>query len=151
MRVFKMARLKICLCALLVVLSFISLGCGRASTIPESTGKLKTLSTIAQIADLVTEIGGDRIQSAVLVQGDLNPHTYELVKGDDEKIQQADFVFYNGLGLEHGASVASMISSHPHAFAIGDSIQKLHPEKILWKGNTQDPHIWMDISLWKEA
>ncbi len=147
-----MCGLKKILTILLVSVSFICVGCGGGvSSKQESTHQIKIISTIAQIADLVSEIGGDRVQSLVLVRGELNPHVYELVKGDDEKIQQADLVFYNGLGLEHGASVSAMISSHPHALAIGDSIQRLHPEKILWKGNAQDPHIWMDISLWKEA
>jgi manganese/zinc/iron transport system substrate-binding protein len=148
----KMGGLKKKLTIVLVSIAFILTGCaGNLSSKEESNNKIKILSTIAQIDDLVSEIGGDRVQSSVLVRGELNPHTYELVKGDDEKIQQADVVFYNGLGLEHGASVASMIASHPHAIAIGDSIQKRHPEKILWKGPIQDPHIWMDISLWQEA
>lgn len=116
----------------------------------EETGRIKTLSTIAQIGDVVSEIGGDRVDSFVLVRGELNPHTYELVKGDDEKIQGAVKVFYNGLGLEHGASVSSMIQSHPGACALGESIQHRFPDKILWKDSAPDPHIWMDISLWKE-
>ncbi len=133
------------------ILFFLSNCSGGISSKEPSKDQIKVVSTIAQIGDLVTEIGGQNVQSLVLVKGDLNPHTYELVKGDDEKIQGADLVFYNGLGLEHGASVAAMIASHPNATALGDSIQKRHPDKILWKGQVQDPHIWMDISLWQEA
>lgn len=143
---------KILLLGLFIASFFTCFGCGGKKFVETSSkGRLKILSTIAQIADLVTEIGGDRVQSQVLVRGELNPHTYELVKGDDEKIQQADLLFYNGLGLEHGASVASMIVSHPNALAVGDAIQQKHPEKILWKGPIQDPHIWMDVSLWNEV
>lgn len=127
-------------------------GC-QVSKEPLSENKLKkkVLSTTAQIGDLVEEIGGERISSDVLVRGELNPHSYELVKGDDEKIQGAQIVFYNGLGLEHGASVASMIASHPNTLAVGEKIKELRPDRVLWKGPVMDPHIWMDISLWKES
>lgn len=114
-------------------------------------GKLKVLSTIAQIGDLVEEIGGERVDSWVLIQGDLDPHSYELVKGDDEKFSRADALFYNGLGLEHGASLFASLEKHPQGIALGESIQKRHPQKILHKKHSTDPHIWMDISLWKEA
>jgi len=147
-----MVALKKFFMAIVASTSIFLTGCSSSNMSEQKgTSRIKILSTIAQIADLVSEIGGDRVESLVLVRGELNPHTYELVKGDDEKIQKSDVLFYNGLGLEHGASVSSMIAAHPHSLALGDSIQKRHPEKILWKGQIQDPHIWMDISLWKEA
>lgn len=117
----------------------------------EPNGKVKVLSTIAQIGDLVEEIGGDRIDGWVLIHGDLDPHSYELVKGDDEKFSRADLVIYNGLGLEHGASISSNLENHPKSLSIGEEIQKASPQKILHKKRSVDPHIWMDISLWKEA
>jgi manganese/zinc/iron transport system substrate-binding protein len=143
-----MKMIKIFSFLLLPVLFF---ACQKIDTSAPTDGRKKILSTIAQIGDLVADIGGDRIDSQVLVRGELNPHVYELVKGDDEKIQRADLIFYNGLGLEHGASVSSMLTNHPHSFAIGDSIQQRHPNRILWKGPVADPHIWMDVSLWKES
>jgi manganese/zinc/iron transport system substrate-binding protein len=114
-------------------------------------GKIKILSTTAQIGDLVEEIGGDRMDYWVLIQGDLDPHGYELVKGDDEKLSRADRVFYNGLGLEHGASLLNTLQSHPASFSVGGAILESYPQKILRKNQLVDPHIWMDISLWKKA
>ena len=111
-------------------------------------GKLKILSTTAQIGDLVSEVGGERVSSRVLIQGDLDPHSYELVKGDGEKFDRADLIFYNGLGLEHGASLSARLSSDPKASALGDQAPR---EKILKRGEAADPHIWMDISLWAET
>ncbi|HSX26825.1 MAG TPA: zinc ABC transporter substrate-binding protein [Chlamydiales bacterium] len=117
----------------------------------EENGKIKILSTTAQIGDLVFEIGGDRIDGAVLIQGELDPHSYELVKGDGEKLDRADAIFYNGLGLEHGASLSTRLRTIPKATAIGEEIQKRSPDRILKKGGAIDPHIWMDISLWMEG
>ena len=104
---------------LLASMLFVSLtGCGRKSGRAQKfskwmapNGKVKILSTTAQIGDLVEEIGGDRMDYWVLIQGDLDPHSYELVKGDDEKLSRADRVFYNGLGLEHGASLLNTLQN----------------------------------------
>ena len=103
------------------------------------------------IHDLAKSIGGDRVISLPLIQGDLDPHSYQLVKGDDEKLLGADLIFYNGLGLEHGASLAHILKSSSKATAVGDTIFQKFPEKILWTEGTVDPHIWMDVSLWMHA
>ncbi|HEY4254714.1 MAG TPA: zinc ABC transporter substrate-binding protein, partial [Chlamydiales bacterium] len=127
-------------------------GCqGKSKQTPSSDGKKRVLSTIAQIDYLVAEVGGERVVSEVLVRGEINPHSYELVKGDDEKIQGADLLLYNGLGLEHGRSVVALLKTHPNALAVAEMIQQKSPGKILWKGSTVDPHLWMDVSLWIEA
>ncbi|MCC6127661.1 MAG: zinc ABC transporter substrate-binding protein [Chlamydiae bacterium] len=115
------------------------------------SGKVKVLSTITQIGDLVEEIGGERVDQWVLMTGDLDPHSYELVKGDDEKFSRADLIFYNGLGLEHGASLAGTLQNRPSSISLGGWIQKSRPQKILKKNKLDDPHIWMDLSLWKET
>ncbi len=147
-----MSKIRKILAVGLFLLPLFILGCSQTvQTNENKEGRKKILSTIAQIGDLVSEVGGDRVQSIVLVRGELNPHSYELVKGDDEKIQSADLILYNGLGLEHGASVSAMIDSHPNHFALAESIYARYPDKVLWKDSIPDPHIWMDVSLWKET
>lgn len=117
----------------------------------EENGKIKVLSTIGMIDDLVKEIAGDRVDSIALILGEIDPHSYELVKGDEEKFSCADVIFYNGLGLEHGASLAHRLSRHARAVSLGDALLTRHPEVIYVGGGQRDPHIWMDISLWMEA
>ncbi len=117
----------------------------------EDTGRVKVLSTTAMIDDLVGQIGQERVDHIALIQGELDPHSYELVKGDDEKFNFAQLVFYNGLGLEHGASLRYCLEHHAHAAALGNEIQKKMPDAILRVQGEIDPHIWMDISLWREA
>jgi len=116
-----------------------------------NNGKIKVLSTTAMIGDLVKKIGGDRIDSMILILGEVDPHSYQLVKGDDEKLSQAQIVFYNGLGLEHGASLRYRLQKHAKGVALGDEIQREQPELILYVDGQKDPHIWMDISLWSQA
>ena len=117
----------------------------------EENGKIKVLSTIEMISDLVEGIGKEHIDPLTLIRGELDPHSYELVKGDDEKVRRADVIFYNGLGLEHGATLAQVLKGTPKAISVGDWIHKKHPEMILQIDQVIDPHIWMDISLWTYA
>ncbi|MDF2577282.1 MAG: ABC-type transporter, substrate-binding lipoprotein [Chlamydiales bacterium] len=112
--------------------------------------KLKVLCTIEMISDIVRQIGGEHVDVLTLVKGDLNPHTYEFVKGDSEKFAEAELLFCNGLGLEHHPSVAQQLSTHPYAIALGNLILSATPDKILYVDGQPDPHIWMDIALWKE-
>jgi manganese/zinc/iron transport system substrate-binding protein len=149
---------KVCLnlfLPLLIAFSALGLtGCsskGRLNDWMGMDGKKKILSTTAQIGGLAAAIGGDRVDGWVLIQGDLDPHSYEIVKGDGEKVERADLVFYNGLGLEHGASLAALLKSSAKAIPIGEKIAAAEPGRILKRGSTTDPHIWMDISLWKGA
>ena len=114
-------------------------------------GRIKVLSTTAQVGDLVREVGGERVDSWTLIRGDLDPHSYELVKGDDDRIRRADILFYSGLGLEHGASLAAILHSQDKAISIGDAIAEELPDRILYRGAQPDPHIWMDISLWQHG
>jgi manganese/zinc/iron transport system substrate-binding protein len=116
----------------------------------KQNGKVKVLSTTAMIDDIVGEIGGERVDHLALILGEIDPHNYELVKGDDEKLTMAQIIFYNGLGLEHGASLRYQLRSHPNAVGVGDQVLKETPDLILHEGHEIDPHIWMDISLWSE-
>jgi manganese/zinc/iron transport system substrate-binding protein len=135
-------------------------GCGQVSKAAKTNhlnqwmqadGKLKVLCTTAMIADLVQEVGGDLVDCLVLIQGESDPHSYQLVKGDEEKFSRADVIFYNGLGLEHGPSVASLLQGSSKAFSVGEYLRREHRESIVVLHNAIDPHVWMDVSLWKEC
>ncbi len=113
--------------------------------------RIRVLSTTAMIDDLVGHIGGDRVVHLPLIVGEIDPHSYELVKGDDEKLKLAQLIFYNGLGLEHGASLRYYLTQHPNCVAVGNAVQNHVPDQVIYVGKEIDPHIWMDISLWSEV
>lgn len=106
--------------------------------------KVKVLSTIGVIGDLVEKIGGPYVASEVLIQGQLDPHSYELVKGDAEKLAFADLIFCNGLGLEHGASLKYQLSTNDKTVVLGNTIPT---QKLIRVERVVDPHIWMDAKL----
>ncbi|MFQ5729338.1 MAG: metal ABC transporter solute-binding protein, Zn/Mn family [Waddliaceae bacterium] len=111
-------------------------------------GKIKVLCTIAMIEDLVKQIGGEYVDTLTLVKGGLDPHTYQLVKGDNEKLTYANLIFYNGLGLEHGPSLRHYLAENDKAVGLGDRIRSENPSLFLYYNGNVDPHIWMDSSLW---
>jgi manganese/zinc/iron transport system substrate-binding protein len=136
---------------------FILFACGSCQNPPTkldewiaTSGKIKVLSTTAIIDDIVGQIGKERIDHLALIEGAMDPHSYELVKGDAEKLSYAQVIFYNGLGLEHGASLRYQLTQHPKAIALGDHVREKNSEAILFERGQIDPHIWLDISLWAE-
>lgn len=152
MKIKYISSLIIALCLL-----FVCVGCSSTSYQKKATGwskdsgRIKVLCTTGMVRDLVAFIGQDKIEAITLIKEELDPHTYELVKGDDEKLLSAGLVFYNGLGLEHSPNIHRHLKEHPQSFALGDYIYQKRPDKIVYVNNQLDPHIWMDISLWEEG
>ncbi|MEI8366265.1 MAG: zinc ABC transporter substrate-binding protein [Parachlamydiaceae bacterium] len=145
---------------ILLILAFIVMAVGCSPTDAQrqttrewriSNGKVKVLSTIAMIDDLVKDIGGDFVDSITLIKGELDPHSYQLVKGDDEKLAFADIIFYNGLGLEHGPSLQVFLKKQNKAIPLGNRIMEENPSLLLYYKGQPDPHIWMEISIWAQT
>lgn len=138
-----------------LLLLMLSIGCQKQPNALDHwispNGKIKVLSTTTIIDDLVQQIGGDRIDHIALIGSNIDPHSYELVKGDDEKLSFAQIIFYNGLGLEHGASLRYRLDKHKNAWGLGDFIRLKNPKAIIYDKGQVDPHIWLDISLWSEG
>ncbi len=139
------------------ILSLLLFGCTSGSDQRGSlywktpNGRVKVLCTIAMIHDLVQRVGGEYVDSFTLIKGELDPHSYQLVKGDDEKFAFADLIFFNGLGLEHGPSLQNVLLSSKKAIGLGNHLRKQFPERILYYRGQIDPHIWMDLSLWSDT
>jgi manganese/zinc/iron transport system substrate-binding protein len=112
--------------------------------------KLFILTTTKMIQSFVEAIGQHRISSQSLIKEDLDPHSYQLKKGDKDLFDQADLVFYHGLGFEQQGSLVSLLTSDNKSIAVTKTIQKNCPQKILFQQKNQiDPHFWLDLSLWE--
>ena len=136
---------------LVVFLGFYSCSTPTSPLDKRPKDKIHVLSTTSIIDNIVAKIGKDRIFREVLIAQDLDPHSYELVKGDDEKFFNACIIFANGLGLEHGASLRYQLEHHHNVLFLGEEIRSLAPNSILDVDGQVDPHIWMDVGLWKKA
>ena len=140
---------------LFVLLLLILAACGQPTQTSknwnQNDGKIKVLSTTAMINDLVQHVGGEFVSSQALIQGNLDPHSYQLVKGDDEKLSDADLVIHNGLGLEHGAGLHYFIEHSTKTVSLGDYLLVNHADRLLSVHGQHDPHIWLDLELFSET
>ena len=64
-----------------------------------SAGTLRAVASISIIADLVRNVGGDRVEVTALVGPDGDPHVFSPSPGDARTLAAAAIVFVNGLGL----------------------------------------------------
>ncbi|MFD3842038.1 anchored repeat ABC transporter, substrate-binding protein [Streptomyces sp. NPDC058642] len=85
-------------------------GCGRSES-GASDAELKVSTTTAIIADLVRQVGGDRVDVTSIVPHHGDPHSYEPSPGDAAKVARADLVFGNGLLLEE-PGIMKMVHSN---------------------------------------
>ncbi|OGN62553.1 MAG: hypothetical protein A3F09_05505 [Chlamydiae bacterium RIFCSPHIGHO2_12_FULL_49_11] len=124
----------------------------RTKPLPPAIGKpIRVLCTTGIAGDLVRNIAGSDVELDVVIRGDMDPHSYELVKGDDEKFSGADLVFASGLMLEHSASMQYVLKNHPNAVLLGNVILAEDPDEVIYVDGQLDPHIWMDPHLWKRC
>lgn len=133
---------------LLLLFGFL-ISCSKQHHEVQNKKQISVLATTAMIGDLVKQIGKEHVVVDVLIPGALDPHSYELVKGDDEKFSKADLIFYNGLNLEHGISVRRQLKNCQKKIVCVTDV--LNKDILLEMDGVIDPHVWMDISLWKEA
>lgn len=135
----------------LVVTIFLT-GCQKA----ESDQKPETLNIVAtttMLADLTKIIGGEYVTVNGLMGPGIDPHLYQASAGDVTLMEKAGVVVYNGLHLE--GKMGEIFESLSDRGRTVISIEEgLDLNKLLsWEDDPSiyDPHIWFDVSLWKDA
>jgi ABC-type Zn uptake system ZnuABC Zn-binding protein ZnuA len=71
-----------------------------SSDVEVPSTKLKVVTSVAPITNIVRNIGGDRIELTGIVPEGVNSHTFELTPSDAIVVENADLVIINGLHLE---------------------------------------------------
>jgi len=113
-------------------------------------GAIRVVTTIAQIAEPISVIGGGRVQVTSLMGPGVDPHLYQASQSDIRKLGSADIIFCNGLHLEANMLRAfEEIGKTRPVLAVGEAIAE---DRLLTdETGAVDPHVWFDIDLWKEA
>lgn len=140
---------------IVMLILLIVLMCACTNTKKNNTsGKLKivVVGTTGMIADALGNIVGDKGEVQALMGPGVDPHLYKVTQGDLQKLQNADLIFYNGLHLEGKMSeVLEKLAKKKKVIAVSDGINKNKIRMLDEKKTVRDPHIWFDVSLWKEA
>jgi manganese/iron transport system substrate-binding protein len=117
-------------------------GCtsGRSPTAQSDQPTVVATSTILQ--DLAEQVGGEQFEIVGILQPGQDPHVYEPVPRDTQRLESADLVLYNGYNLEPGLIKLIRSTAKQQAFAVGEVVTPLTLNK---EGRiTQDPHVWGD-------
>lgn len=119
-------------------------------TSSDKNDKISIVTTISQIGEPLSVIGGDIVEVNSLMGPAVDPHLYNATHSDIEKINQADLAFYNGLYLEvNMIDIFNEMAKTKPVLAIGETISE--NDLLEDEEGAIDPHIWFDIDLWKQA
>lgn len=117
-----------------------------------SQDRIQAVATTGMVADLVRNVGGERVEVTGLMGPGIDPHLYKASEGDVARIANAGIIFYNGLFLEaQMGRVFENIRGRIPTVAVAEQIDPallLRPEEF--EGEF-DPHVWFDVSLWMQA
>ncbi len=107
------------------------------------------VTTIAQIADVVSHIVGDKMVVDSLMGEGVDPHTYRMNRYDVAALTKADIILYNGIYLEAQMEDAlERMAENKPVIALAESIDKSLLLRSLDYKNKNDPHVWMDVRKW---
>jgi len=145
------ARLKILLAVLftLVLVTFTLGGCGGAplrqaqDIATPGVGKVKVAVSIAPLADLAQEVGGEHVTVTTLVPPGASPHTYEPTPAQVREVAEADVLALIGLGFEFWAEDIIESAANPDLIVVytSEGIEVIHEHEGRETGN---PHVWLD-------
>ncbi|WP_428945446.1 metal ABC transporter substrate-binding protein [Pantoea sp. FN060301] len=104
----------------------------------------KTVETVASfsvLADIVKEVGGDRVEVKSLVGPNGDPHSFEPMPQDSQSLAKADVVFVSGLGLE--GWMDRLINASGYKGQVIVTSRGIATRSMDEEGKTiTDPHAW---------
>jgi manganese/zinc/iron transport system substrate-binding protein len=123
---------------------------GAGARAEDAAPGLRAAATTGMVADLVRQVGGNRVEVVQLMEPGVDPHLYKPTAADAAELGRADVIFCSGLMLEGrmGDLFARLGRSGRKVYAITESVpeeQLLEPAEF--EGH-YDPHLWFDVGLW---
>jgi len=118
-------------------------GCTKRTT--NADQKPIIVTSIAPLASIIHEIGGEDFEIVTLVPPNANPHTFDLTPEDIRKSSTASLLVLNGAGLEFWADKLqeNISTNNLLVVTLADGL-KIESETGHASGN---PHIWLDPLL----
>jgi ABC-type Zn uptake system ZnuABC Zn-binding protein ZnuA len=123
--------------------------------------RINVIATTSILADLVKNVGGDRVHVRTLLAPGTDPHTYAPSPSDVQAIAESQIIFENGQGLEAwlaeltqnaGGTRPTIVASAgitPIADHAADGTVEHQNEPPAQAGghtgNHGDPHMWFDV------
>ena len=116
-----------------------STGASAPPTTAQSTDPINVVAGNAVLADLVANVGGDRVSIDILVPAGADAHSWNSTPQDSVRISQAQLIVSNGAGLSE--QVASLIDNAASADAVQVVASKgLKPQELVELPFPEDDH-----------
>jgi manganese/iron transport system substrate-binding protein len=120
-----------------------------ATSAPSSTKKLKVVTTVAPLTNIVLNIGGNRIDLKGIVPDGMDSHTFEPAPSDSKFFADADLIIVNGLRLEEPTLKLAEASKKKNTTILKLGDNTLTEKDWIFdfsfpkdKGDP-NPHVWM--------
>jgi zinc/manganese transport system substrate-binding protein len=124
------------------------------------TGPLKVVATFSILADLVGNVGGDKIVVTTLVGPDADTHTYQPTPADARAVAEAKLLVTNGLGLEGWLDRLKGAANSRAAIVVASNgikpltMEEEEDDKAAASGQAKpgkprrisDPHAWQSLA-----
>ena len=140
------AQLRILLTMLstLVPVTFLLGGCG--GTPPPGADRIKVAVSIAPLADLAQQVGGEQVTVTTLVPPAASPHTYEPTPAQVREVAEADVLALIGLGFEFWAEDVIESAANPDLIVVrtSEGIEVIHDEHEHEEHEIGNPHVWLN-------
>lgn len=116
--------------------------------------RLKAVATFSILADLVREVGGERVAVTSLVGPDSDAHGFSPTPEDARRLAGADIVFMNGLGFEGwierlikaSGTKAPVIVASRGITPIAGPDDHGHDHDDHGHAHAADPHAWQSVA-----
>jgi len=120
---------------------------GAVTTPAEASGRPRVVCTTTVVADLVRQVGGDRVAVDPLMPSGVDPHSYRATPRDADRLAGADLVVASGLRLEGRlADLLGRLGGRVRVVAVADALP--HDALLPAGDDAFDPHVWFDAGLW---
>ncbi|HEX5573753.1 MAG TPA: metal ABC transporter substrate-binding protein, partial [Nitrososphaeraceae archaeon] len=111
--------------------------------ITNSSHKLTVISSFFPIDEFVEKVGGDNVESSLVIPAGIEPHDFEPTIAQIQNIDSADALVYNGLGIENWITKISPT----HKIDASKGLNVSYSDN---RNMTLDPHVWLDPLLAKK-
>jgi ABC-type Zn uptake system ZnuABC Zn-binding protein ZnuA len=116
-------------------------GCGDGGT---SNASVTAVATTTQVADLVRNVGGERVSVDSILRPNSDPHEYEPRPSDAAAVAKADLVFRSGGDLDGWLDeVLDSAGGDAERVTLIDSVKTIRGEGEDG-GSETDPHWWQN-------
>ena len=141
-----------------LIMALVTGACGGETSESSQTAvlgetRLKVVTTVSPITNIVENIGGSRISLEGVVPEGVNSHTFEPTPSMAKLMAQADLVVLNGLFLEEPTLVLAEANKKSDAVILSLGEKAVTPDQ--WKfdfsfpesSGHPNPHLWPDPNL----